>query len=332
MSRKTIFAISALALACVGAALCTGCTSGSVITETPSAYDLPAVDPDDGVERTTHVTLYYRLANENFLLGVDSDVTVLANERTETAVIRALLEDGLPPASNLVSACPMGTAVEDVTYENGILYVTLSRQFLNTDAVDKLARESYASDEEYAAAVQSAESDMYAARRMGALSIINTITNHSAGVAVQIMIDTDGTGSGRRLSYNSLGMTEYGSGLMEPLRFDSSVLVTPERMAASFFEHMIAEEYEEAYILLTGGDAVKPSYAEFVSNTQVRGRVVSYSISGSEEGENGVAITTTVSIMDAGSSSYTINSVVRLNEEDGIYKVNYDSLMSIFGN
>ena len=84
-----IIRIISLTLSMLLAVCCmTGCF-GKMIVQDEEHAELPDVDPEDGVEKTVAVKLYYRLTNEEYLAGVESSVTVRAGERTETAVIRA---------------------------------------------------------------------------------------------------------------------------------------------------------------------------------------------------------------------------------------------------
>ena len=112
-----IIRIISLTLSMLLAVCCmTGCF-GRMIVQDEEHAELPDVDPEDGVEKTVAVKLYYRLTNEEYLAGVESSVTVRAGERTETAVIRALIE-GVPPlASNVSALFPSGTSIENTYYE-----------------------------------------------------------------------------------------------------------------------------------------------------------------------------------------------------------------------
>ena len=90
--------LRAVALLLAGCCLLlAGCTS-RIIQEDRLQDNLPVLDPEDGVARDISVVLYYRLTGEAYLVPVTRNISVRANERTETAMIRTLLE-GVPQQS-----------------------------------------------------------------------------------------------------------------------------------------------------------------------------------------------------------------------------------------
>ena len=233
-----IIRIISLTLSMLLAVCCmTGCF-GKMIVQDEEHAELPDVDPEDGVEKTVAVKLYYRLTNEEYLAGVESSVTVRAGERTETAVIRTLIE-GVPPlASNVSALFPSGTSIENTYYEKGILYVTLSKEVLEDSIIASLKEEDYQSPEDYQQAVDEATREMYLRRRLGVLSIVNTIAGSDEGSRVQIMVNNEGSGTGSRMPYETFGFEKRQGEIMEPMGFDESVVVTPEKVVGCLFERI----------------------------------------------------------------------------------------------
>ena len=74
-----------------------GC-SGRILMEDRNNEGLPVLDPEDGVAKDISVVLYYRLTGEAYLVPITRNISVRANERAETAIIRTLLE-GVPQQS-----------------------------------------------------------------------------------------------------------------------------------------------------------------------------------------------------------------------------------------
>ena len=241
-----IIRIISLTLSMLLAVCCmTGCF-GKMIVQDEEHAELPDVDPEDGVEKTVAVKLYYRLTNEEYLAGVESSVTVRAGERTETAVIRTLIE-GVPPlASNVSALFPSGTSIENTYYEKGILYVTLSKEVLDDSIIASLKEEDYQSPEDYQQAVDEATREMYLRRRLGVLSIVNTIAGSDEGSRVQIMVDNEGSGTGSRMPYETFGFEKRQGEIMEPMGFDESVVVTPEKVVGCLFERIANGQYDMA--------------------------------------------------------------------------------------
>lgn len=331
-----IIRIISLALSVLLALCCMAGCFGKVIVEDGEHGELPDVDPEDGVEKTVAVKLYYRLTGEEYLVGVDSGVTVRAGERTETAVIRALI-DGVPPLSSSVSALfPEGTSIENTYYENGVLYVTLSKEVLDDSMVASLKEEDYQSPEEYQRAADEAAGEMYLRRRLGVLSIVNTIAGSDEGSRVQIMVDDKGSGAGSRMLYETFGFEERRGEVMEPMGFDESVVATPEKVAGCLLERIANGQYDMAYALVAESDyygEARPAYAEFEAEMETLGRLESYEVNGAEENGGGVYVTANLRIAaPGGTMKNIIKARINLEEEDGIYKVDYSSLKALTEN
>ncbi|MBR2328840.1 MAG: GerMN domain-containing protein, partial [Clostridia bacterium] len=278
-------------------ALSAGGCMGKVIAEDNAKLNLPQIDPEDGASRELPVTLYYRLTNEEYLVGVESRVYVRGGERTEAAVIRALKE-GSAVSSGVTMLIPSTVSLQEVAYEDGILYVTLSDEFLNEDIVTSIKEEDYLKEKDYNNAVKAATQEMYLVRRLGVLSIVNTIAVNNKDVKVQILIEHGGESG--KLSYEELGFESMGGVLIEPMGFDEEVVASEERIAACMLERMVKGEYEMAYALITAGyDEYKPAYEEFKSQMQGLGTVLSYEITDSGSNGNGTYVMANVRISTA---------------------------------
>lgn len=328
-----IIRIISLTLSMLLAVCCmTGCF-GKMIVQDEEHAELPDVDPEDGVEKTVAVKLYYRLTNAEYLAGVESSVTVRAGERTETAVIRALIE-GVPPlASNVSALFPSGTSIENTYYEKGILYVTLSKEVLDDSIIASLKEEDYQNPEDYQQAVDEATREMYLRRRLGVLSIVNTIAGSDEGSRVQIMVDNEGSGTGSRMPYETFGFEKRQGEIMEPMGFDESVVVTPEKVVGCLFERIANGQYDMAYALVAESDyygITKPAYADFEAEMEALGRLESYEITGTAEDGDGIYVMVDVRIAAPGGTMRNIiKARIYLEREGDLYKVCYSSLQAL---
>lgn len=309
-------------------ALSAGGCMGKVIAEDDDKMNLPSIDPEDGASRELPVTLYYRLANEELLVGVESKVSVRAGERTEAAVIRALKE-GSAVSSGVTVLIPSAASLRELSYEDGVLYVTLSEEFLNEDMVSSINEEDYLKEKDYNNAVKAATKEMYLVRRLSVLSIVNTIAGNNKDVKVQILIERGGKSG--KLSYEELGFESMGRVLMEPMEYNEEVVANDRRIAECMLEHMVQGEYEMAYALITAGfDAYKPFYAEFEGNMRGLGTVLSYEITDSDSNANGMYVLANVRIETPNGTVKRIsNAMLYMAKENNIYKVNYDSLKKL---
>ncbi len=332
MINRTYRALALAAVLCFVALAAAGCF-GKVIVEDGEQLALSDVDPEDGIERSASVTLYYRLTNEKYLVGVNRSISVRAGERTETAVIRTLIE-GVPLLATNVSALfPEGTKIVDISYENDILYVTFSEEILYDGDVASLEREDYLSDDDYDRAVSEATSEMYLKRRLAVLSVVNTVVGSDGDAKVQIMVDNNGSGSGSRMPYETFGFEERSGGIMEPMGFDGSVVATPEKVAGCLLERMVNGQYEMAYPLIAESDytgEAKPAYADFETEMMSCGRLESYEITGLNRDEYGTYALAELRIASPdGTVKRVSNAKLYLEDEGDLYKVGYGSLKAL---
>lgn len=330
--------VRALAFALGLCLLLCGCGTG-VIAEDRIRDDLPLLDPEDGVAKDVNVELYYRLTGEAYLVPVTRNVSVRANERSETAIIRTLLE-GVPQqflSANVSALFPSGTNIVEVSLDSGILYVTLSSEFLDESIVEAV-RQAGSAFGSYEAALERAEEELYLSRRLGIYSLVNTLTGYVDGkMRVQILVDTDGTGKGARLPGGVLGLSSRegaGSELIEPLDFNPDVVVTPERIVRCMLSRMKSGEFEMAYVLFMEAAVAgvqKPTYANFETEMLSLGNVTDFSVIEWTEAEDGTAaVTVDLDFKpSAGEQVHIENAQILLKREGDLYKIGYGSFKSI---
>ncbi|MBQ9931684.1 MAG: GerMN domain-containing protein [Firmicutes bacterium] len=282
----------ALLLALSGLFVFSGCYS-TRIQEDGVKEALPAIDPEAGVARDESVTLYYRLANEACLVGVTRNISVRANERNTYAIIRTLLE-GVPPLSNNVEALfPAGTSIVDVSLEGSILYVTLSKEFMDTSVYDETVRELttllergelYMTQAVYEKRMREAEEELYLKRALAVYSVVNTLCGYSPDLRVHFLVDVDGSGNGVRLKTSELGLASgqnVDSNLIEPMAFEGCVVASPLTILDSLLNHLLYDEYEMAYALFAeneNSEQQKPGYANFETEILSIGHLRGYAI------------------------------------------------------
>ena len=268
--------------------LCTGCTSFRSIREDSVREDLPQIDPEAGIARDFTTTMYYRLLNEPYLVPIRHSIAMRANESAEEAIVRTLLS-GVPPlAENVSNTFPEGTTVLDIAREGTILYVTLSKEFLDDaeldDAkkqADSLLSEGTITGEEYDARIAEAKKAFFTRRRVGLYAIVNSITAYDPNVRVMLSVNRKGTGA-ERLRYDEVGIENAGeaaSGLLEPMAFETEVLATPDRIVECVLHRMQTGELECIYGLFAeteSGKGQKPAYEDFEEMLRSAGSILNY--------------------------------------------------------
>lgn len=344
MKRHRMKISAVILLLCLCMAL-SGCAIGG-IRQDSVIEDLPQIDPEDGVTRDVAITLYYRLTNENYLVGISRSISVRANERVEKAMIRTLL-DGVPLqalSGNVSPLFPADTRIVEVSAVGGIMYVTLSTEFFDTSAYDETrsaAEFSYQSGtisrETYERMEREAYEALLLTRRLAVYSLVNTITQYNSGMRVAVLVD-DGSGTGVRLKLGDLGLTageQADSELTEPMKFIEDCVVTPEIVTQCLLTHLVNGEYDLAYPLISeddGSGVQKPQYANFETEMLSLGTLKSFSLSGYALGDDGSQARIRadfVFVSADGVQEELKNQTLVLRREGDLYKLGYGTLLAV---
>ncbi len=321
-----------------------GC-SGRILMEDRNNEGLPVLDPEDGVAKDISVVLYYRLTGEAYLVPITRNISVRANERAETAIIRTLLE-GVPQQSlsnNVSGIFPTGTDIVEVALDSGILYVTISAEFLDDSSVESVrqAANSFGAGMEAQElaqeAIRLAEEEMYLTRQLGVYSLVNTLTEYADGeIRVQFLVDVEGNGQGERLSTGDLGLSSRAEGedLIEPLEFNPEIVVNAERILRCMLSRMVSGQFEMAYVLFLEapvGGVQKPTYANFENEMLGLGNITGFEILSSKENDDGTAsVWVNLDFQKADGQLCRIeNCEISMRKEGDLYKVGYGSFKSI---
>ena len=289
------------------------------IREDSSEENLPAIHPDAGIGRDINVTLYFRLADEPILVPVQRRVSVRANENTAEVVIRELIKGPDAIFGDLTGVLPADSRIIDCKLEESgkIVYLTL-----NDTVIDK---------NKYG----SARPEQELAQRLGVYAIVSSLCALSNITQVQIMVDTTGTGIGRRVSPFQFGFSsaEMASQLMEPLSREDSVIFTESKLISLVFSHLVEGEFALAYKLFAEfepGGLLKPSFAAFETEMLSLGTIDAYTVTDTRvvnaqiNGEADVEFDWT-----ARSDGVTrkANTTLQLVPEGELYKLGYYSLI-----
>ena len=317
MSRKHIKTLLSMLLL-ASLLLQGGCTAMKSIKEDSIHEDLPQIDPEAGLSRDITATLYYRLENEPYLVGVRHSVAVRSDETPETAIVQTLLT-GVPLLSeNVENVFPAGTEAVNVARDGSILYITLSEEFMDNDPTLQ--------DEE-----------LYVRRRMGLYAIVNSVTAYEPDVRVMVSVMRQGAAG--RLRYAELGMQGAGTslGFLEPMSFEEKAVVTPENILDCVLRHMIDGQPAFAYDLFAeteSGEGQKPPYEAFVAAFNEGETVAAYALNGYTILRNTAYATVDadITLVDEAGNIRTIeNAQVRLKREGDLYLVEYYAFQKKLG-
>ncbi len=340
--KRAPFRLAGLACMLVCALLFGGCMNPN-IREDEIRSDLPALDPQAGVAKSIDVTCYYQLLREPYLYGTARALEVHANERAEHAIVNALLE-GAQAFGGLNGLFPAGTSIVDITMDGGILYVTLSGEFMDESALRRALNELENAMEqgrytqaEYEALVGAAEQSALDVRRLALYSLVNTLTGYDDDMRVLLLVDADGSGVGERVAQAALGMSTSDGTLVEPMSFVQGVTKTETDTVDLALAHMQAGDYASAYALFadTSGDNTStPHYAVFESELRALGALQSYAINSymrDADGELLYASADLIFIDAQGNENAQRGRHLPVRKQGLLYKLDYAAFIGAMG-
>lgn len=160
----------------------------------------------------TMARLYYGFGDNLLLAGENRRIRVPINESAETSVLNELIREGPSATStNLTQVINPETTVVSANNEGEYLDVTLSREFLDPGTAGSQDGGSVGATER-------------TRRYLAVYSIVNTMIEQGSYARVRIMIDEDGTGSGRPITLSEAGMP--GNGEAEPFARNGEIELT----------------------------------------------------------------------------------------------------------
>lgn len=299
---------------------------------------IPSIAPDG--EETTDInplpeaantvdkemTLYFKYADENMLAGETRVIDVPVNERIEMAVLEEVLKGPSQDNPELKSVIPKNAKIIDVNESGEYLFVTLSKEFITESALATV-------DTEDVAALETAKQDM----NLAIYSIVDTLIELGGFSRIQILVDTNDSGRGERISLADIGDDSTDGGTLEPLGWNGVLLMTPENTVELLMEAFAKRDYETLYALIaynSSDGTSKPSREDFISNLlsqfntleeyQVLDSVVS-----SDANSVIVAVSFSLKSQD-GDTTVKDNIILQLIRERDLWKAEYTSFEEVF--
>lgn len=333
--KKTLrrLAAGAAIASCLLTAGCDAFLMGGV-TEQPAPNDAPQSalvpinpNPSTGREQAM-VTLYYRYRDEAVLAPDARLIAVPAGERAETAAIEELLRGPAADRTEMQAVFAQNTRLVSVTDSQDTLFVTLSKEMLDLPAD---VPEGWQEQPVWRETVNTR-------RRLALYAIVNTVTGMGLYSRVQILVDM-GDGQGERVRRSQVGFAgEPGdSQLLEPLGLKADLILTPKNTLLQAMRAAEAKDWERLYYYLSSqadGNAQNYTLQEFInwgaswngslSFYQVHDELVAY------DGQTAlVTLDMRMTLKDGGMLEKT-DVPMRLVQENGLWKVYYPSLQTLF--
>ena len=289
--------------------------SAAVVQVNPLAE---AVSNDEIVAR-----LYYGFTDRLLLAGETRRIKVPVNESIETSVLNELIREG-PSQMNagLTQVINPETQVVAAAAEGQYLAVTLSREFLTQPGVQS------------GGAMLTGQAER-TRRSLAVYSVVNTLIEQGNYARVRLLIDEDGSGSGRPITREEAGLS--GSGECEPLARNGEIELTALNTMRELLQAVEQRDWPLVYDFIAyknqyGQD--KPSLEEFrneverarftLSSPQVLDDVLA-----ADGNSEIVMISYDLRPQDGETQSFS-NVPRRLVLENDVWKMTYNAFDSMF--
>ena len=205
------------------------------------------------------VSLYFPYTDDNLLGREERVVEYTNNTRIEEVILQELIKGPSEDYPLLDRAMSEETQVVSVSISGNCLFVTFDSAFL--DPVDEMP-ENWQDDMQTLSSVR-------ARRRLAVLSIVNSVTGVSDEISqVQILVDEEGTGLGRRIRRQDVGLSPTGDNadeLLETISRQYSANASMQNVATLVLQLMQDKNYERLYnYIAEGSSGEKPSYAQWI--------------------------------------------------------------------
>lgn len=274
-----------------------------------------AVSNDETVAR-----LYYGFGSHQLLAGENRRIKVPVNESMETSILNELIAEGPSAATmNLTRLINPDTTVVGAAAEGQYLAVTFSREFLEPPA--------------QAAGVTGVPE--YIRRFLAVYSVVNTLIEQGSYSRIRILIDEDGTGTGRPLTLQEAGLS--GTGEAEPLSRNGEIELTAVNTMREILRAVEQRDWDFVYEFIAyrnqyGQD--KPSLEEFRNEVErARFSLTSGEIVDDVLGADGMTEIVMVSYelrLEDGEIQSYLNVPRALVLENDLWKITYNAFETMF--
>ncbi len=311
------------------------------IREIENDVVLPQIDPEEGVTRQVQGSLYYSLVDREDVVRINSTIYVKSYESVENAVLRILSQTPKEHSDLVVSDLPKGTQAISSQREGSILYLTLSKEFLDKAKLESRRQEIEEEKDrlrpgEYESILNALDKEYFKSMRLSVYSIVNSMLSVSDVDRIQLLVDKNGTGEGVRPTLYEVGLSDdIESGeLVEPMPLVTSQTATPVTIVELLLNHLTLEDYERAYdyIAAVGTNNVyKPDLDDFVNQLSHLCKITEYDMQGYVQNPNGEAIVRLRLVIEReeGIPEIIYNCELVLLEESGIYLVDYITFLDV---
>jgi len=298
-----------------------------VDVDAPAPQIISPSREDSAQTVTQNVALYFPYSEDVLLGREEREITYSANVRQETAVLEALLAGPSQQYPQLNRIVNEQTQIVNTSVNGNTLFITFNAAFL--DPLEELP-EDWQEDSELLSTVRTQ-------RRMAVLSIVNSVTGINGINQVQILVDTENDGLGRRIKRQDLGLSPTGENPDELLETISRQYVSNASLqtVSSLVLRLMQEKNTQRLYTYVADNYLseKPGYADWIDSLRTgEWTLESYEVLELIPTQDGTGATAFVNVkynLGPG-NTYELNGVMlKFALESGVWKVDYDSLCGI---
>jgi len=328
---KLICAIASVAVVLIAALIIVGTFSGSGISETPGNTYSPVDSDADSTTTPTETTvkLYFRYSDTDMLACETRTIQSYANQRIELSVLKELL-NGPSQDSGLSRVIDSQTRVVSVENDGDTLIVTLSEEFLrqSSSLPDGWGEDAALREEEYLR------------RRLAVYSVVDTLTGMGNYSHVQILIDTENTGIGQKVTRAKLGFVDDAGNMNKPLQpmpYEESVVLSAENTVNAVMSALSTHDWQTVYLFLyskTESGLTRPLYDTVAATLQQSAsNLLSYDVVGEIYGADGktavVRLDLSFELLD-GTKVSKVSAPIKLRSVNEVWMMDHDRLFALF--
>ncbi len=283
---------------------------------------------NDGIayhaERSDQMTvpLYFRVQGEDYLARETRTLTVPYDRQAAEIILEALVDGPSAGLQDLTSVFVPGTKVLSMRASGNLLTVTLSSEFL---AQPKDAPLSWEADPNW-------NSEVLLRRRLALQSLVNSVVETSQYTAIQFMVQTSvNNENGTRLHLADLYPDITGDSLLGPMYRSEQMILTHYNTAELILECWESRDFQRMYRFVSD-TADRPTENSFIQEMTATPRVLSgYSLSAGTVSADGstAVLETYLNIYEGGNMIVLQSYPLRIECEDGLWKITYTSLMQM---
>lgn len=329
--NKKIAAVLILTLViAVSAAAFTACSSSlKSIKENDGSSGAVNIEPmTSGVpSEKVYAMLFFRYYDENMLASETRIINSAADKNIETTVLEELIKGPSGNRQELSAVMPTNVRIMTTSDNQDLLFVTLSREFLDVPANIPA---NWENNEDLRATVMES-------RRLAVCSIVNTIIQLGKYHRVQILIDESGTNVGTRLPRSQLGFGgEDESMPIGPLGWQYDPILTPYNLGNTIFTNIQSRSWDELYYYIAEEDGTTISPENFTLEMQALNITLnSYEILNECVSPDGANAIVEISVKYQNAENKEVsrqNITLKFARENGVWKINLNQLLALFRN